>query len=98
EEDKKNIKELTEFILNCGDSKDSWGTDSFDIFLQKLTEDSLVLDAGCFEVIRRRNDKIYSFQAVDGGTIFKSDIDESGNYGARTGEEPKKIRGYYPSH
>lgn len=98
EEEKEKINYLTDFILNGGAEGETWNVDSFDVFLEKITEDSLVLDAGCFETVRRKNGEMYSFQAVDGGTIFKADIDEEGNYSARTGGEmPRKIKGYYPA-
>lgn len=98
EEEKKKIKYLTDFILNGGDLGDNWTSDNFDTFLQKLVDDSLTLDAACFEIGFRRNGAAYSYTAVDSSTIFKADIDEHGNYQARTGEAPKKLRGYYPSH
>jgi hypothetical protein len=94
--DKREIERLTNFILNGGESGDAWMTDNFDTFLQKIIDDSLVLDAASFEIGFRKNSSVYSYQAVDGGTIFKSHIDKFGTYQAKTGEQPRKIKGYFP--
>ena len=91
--DKKQIKFLTEFIINGGDEQNSWYADNFDAFLKKLVADALTLDAGAFEVVRNKKGLPVKYFAVDGGTIRLADSWDDEEYeGDRTEE-----RGYYPS-
>ena len=99
--DKQQVKYLTNFLLNGGDKKEGetlWGADTFTVFLRKIVEDSLTLDAATFEVVPNRGGDPSRYFAVDAGTIYQSHIDKSGNYEARTGVPPKEIKGYFPSH
>jgi hypothetical protein len=99
--DKKQVKYLTNFLLNGGDKKEGetlWGSDTFTVFLRKIVEDSLTLDAATAEIVPNRGGDPSRYFAVDAGTIYQAHIDKSGNYEARTGAKPKEIKGYYPSH
>jgi hypothetical protein len=92
--DKKQIKYITDFIINGGDEANSWYADNFDVFLKKMVEDSLTLDAGSFEIVRNKKGLPVKYFAVDGETMYKADsLDDEAYDGDRKDE-----RGYYPSH
>jgi len=101
--DKKQIDYITKFLLDGGDKSNAWSGDTFDMFLKKLTADSLTLDQGTFEVVRNRGGAPVEYLAVDGATMRMADsindddnsFNEQSNY---MGEPRKKIRGYYPSY
>lgn len=67
--DKKEIKRITDFVLNCGDDSNRWHGDTFDKFLKKIVEDALTLDQATFEVVRNRRGEPVEFLATDGGTF-----------------------------
>jgi hypothetical protein len=73
--DKTRIKEITTFIQNCGvpenfeDTPELKRRDSFEMFLRKITRDTLTFDQINFEIIPRKDGKPYAFQAVDAATI-----------------------------
>lgn len=102
--DKKQIKYLTDFLKNGGDENNAWYADNFDMFLKKIVEDSLVLDAGTFEVVRNRKGSPVKFFAVDGNTIRLADSYDDEAYGDRDEsddfyqQERQEERGYYPSY
>lgn len=103
-EDKKTINEITKFILNGGDAENSWNGDTFDMFLKKLTADSMTLDQGCFEVVRNRAGKPTQYLAVDGATIYLADTyddnlpnDDNGTNSQETQKRERK-NGYLPSY
>ncbi len=91
--DKQTIKYLTEFLLNGGDEDNAWYADNFDTFLRKVTEDTLILDAGTFEVVRNQKGLPVKYFAVDGETIRIADSYDDEDYDGDRDE----IRGYYPS-
>ena len=68
EQDNTQIQKLTEFILNCGSQNNSWGGDDFVSFIRKITQDSLVLDQMCFEIVRNYKGEPIEFIATDGAT------------------------------
>ena len=90
----KEIEVLTEFILNCGTNSNLWHGDDFDSFLRKKTEDDLVLDQGCFEVVRDKKGTPVEFFAVDGATMRIADSYD-GEHSKRNKAE--EINGYYPN-
>jgi len=94
--DKKNIEELTRFILNCGNEERAWGSDDFEVFIRKIVEDSLVLDQAVFEVVGSRGDimKPNHYFAVD-SSMFRF-ADSFGNEGNL--DNAVKIAGHYPSY
>ena len=94
DKDKREIEEITNFLLNGGDEDQKWRFDNFETFIRKLVDDSLSLDQGCFEIIPTRLGVPTQFYAVDSATFRLADSydDESNLEGAR------KINGYYPSY
>jgi hypothetical protein len=104
------IKEITDFILNCGDEDTNWSDEDFESWLRKSTWDSLVLDQDCSEIVYNRGGKPTSFYAVDAGTIRMAN--PKGGSGTRTpalyGKEGKgesgmgvtggMINGHLPTH
>jgi len=93
---------LTEFIMNCGNSFNSWVGDDFNSFLRKFVNDSMTLDQGVFEVVRDRVGRPVSFQASDGALFRKApdwnDKRYMGLYKNNIQDLPKKEKGYYPTH
>ena len=101
--DKVQIKYLTTFILNGGKEENAWNGDTFDMFLKKLTADTLTLDQGCFEVVRNRGGEPVEYLAVDGATFRMADSihDDDDTFDKEVdykGKPRKKIRGYLPSY
>jgi len=94
-QDEATIKYITDFIINCGTSSNSWHGDSFDTFLRKITRDSLELDQMTFEIVRNRKGKPEEFIATDGATFRLSDSYDDDEYKK---ESKVAINGYYPSY
>lgn len=73
--DKKVMKEIESFIINCGvpenfeDTPELKRRDNFETFLRKIARDSLSFDQVNFEVVPRNDGKPYAFHAVDAATI-----------------------------
>jgi len=73
--EEKRIKEIEQFIQNCGvpenfeDTPEMKRRDDFETFLRKITRDSLTFDQVNFEIVPRNDGKPYSFLAVDASTI-----------------------------
>lgn len=86
--EQKEIDELTEFVLNCGDKSNKWHEDDFDGFVRQFMEDSLALDQAVFEPVYARGGEIVEFFATDGGTYRL--IDER--------EDLPKVKGYNPKY
>ena len=92
--DKKEIEEITKFLLNGGDEDQKWRFDNFEVFIRKLIEDSLSLDQGCFEIVPTRIGVPTQFYAVDAATFRLADsYDDQSHI-----EDTPKINGYYPSY
>jgi hypothetical protein len=96
--DKREIDNLQQFILNCGqndvNNRWEWKYDAFETFVRKLIEDSLVLDQACFEIIPQRNFEPYAFVAVDSATFRIADsINDKNNI-----KDTAKVLGCYPSY
>lgn len=99
--DKAQIKYITSFLLNGGEKKkgeQNWSGDTFAVFLKKIIEDSLTMDAATAEIVPNRGGSPSKYFAVDSGTIYRSHVDKEGNYASRTGSPAKEIKGYFPSH
>lgn len=97
-QEQKEIDELTEFILECGDIENRWMSEDFGSFTQKFIDDSLALDQGCFEVVRGRVPKledIREFYSVDGATIRLADSFDNSN---TRFEQREAINGHFPSY
>lgn len=93
--DKKRAKYISDFLLNGGDFENSWTGDTFEMFLRKVTDDSLTLDAATFEVRRNRSGKPIEFFATDGATFRLADSYDDDEYVAQV---RKQQRGYFPSY
>lgn len=67
------IKELEQFILNCGRSERNQFSrvqrDDFEALLRKLVRDSLELDQVCCELVYDQAGLPYEFYAVDASTV-----------------------------
>lgn len=71
--EQKFIKELEQFVYNCGHSDpnphNNKKRDDFETFLKKIVRDSLMFDQICFEIVPDRRGQPYEFVAVDASTI-----------------------------
>jgi hypothetical protein len=93
-QDKKIIKQITDFVLKGGSASNAWHGDSFDDFLKKIVDDSLSLDQATFEVARNQAGEPTEYRAVDGATIrIASTIDDE----EEESDGDAKF-GYLPSH
>lgn len=73
--DPKFQQYIKELLLRPNRNNENWRT-----FIQKIVEDILVCDAGCFEKVRNKNGVIIELWHVDGATI-KPLYDEHGVVG-----------------
>lgn len=73
--DKARMKEIEQFMVNCGvpesfeDTPEVKRRENFETFLRKIARDSLTFDQVNFEVQPRQDGLPYAFQAVDAATI-----------------------------
>ena len=93
--DKKERKRLTDFLLKGGDNRHKWHGDNFEMFLKKIVDDSLTLDAGTFEVIRNNFGEPVKYLATDGATMAVAASFDDENY---KGVPKTKKFGYLPSY
>lgn len=105
-QDRQRIDEVTEFILNCGETQ-SWSRDNFETWLRKTTDDSLTFDQDNTEIIRNKNGSVHEFIAVDAMTMRIADSYSDSDYAAQRIkggnnaqplEKRTAIAGYYPSY
>lgn len=100
------IKELEQFILNCGRAeKNPYSRverDDFETFLRKIVRDTLTFDQTCFEIIPDRLGLPFEFYAIDASTIrFASDdryVGVNASYTQREGfipSVPARFTGLY---
>ncbi len=92
QEDK--IEYLIEFLLNGGSINNEWHSDSFDIFVSKLVNDSLIFDQATFEVGRDNTGVPTEFMAVDAATMRIADSYDDDEFV----RDEVKIKGYTPSY
>lgn len=88
------VDELYSFIMNCGATGNYWSQDSFDVWVNKIMGDSLILDQMTSEIVRNRRGVPVNFFATDGATYRIADSYEQDDY--TKGE--KQISGYTPSY
>lgn len=71
ESDKSKIRELQDFVINCGykDRKPKEEDVRFDEFLRRVVRDRLTYDQVGVEKVRDRDDNIVYFAPIDGSTI-----------------------------
>lgn len=90
----QKVSYLTEFLLSCGDVENFWHADTFDVFVRKIVNDSLVFDQATAEIVRNRAGRPCEFFAVDGATFRIADSYDD--------DDPQKkgeaIKGYTPSY
>lgn len=90
------IKELEQFILNCGRSERNPFSrvprDDFEMFLRKMVRDSLTLDQCCAEIVPDKVGLPYEFYALDASTVRIAADDRyvgiNSSYQNRTGFVP----------
>jgi hypothetical protein len=100
------IKELEQFILNCGRSERNPYSriqrDDFESFLRKIVRDSLTYDQLTFEIVPDRMGIPYEFYATDASTVRIASDDRyvgvNGTYTQREGfvpGVPARFQGLY---
>lgn len=100
------IKELEQFILNCGRSEKNpfsiYPRDDFETFLRKIVRDSLIFDQTCVEIIPDKYKIPFEFIAVDSSTIRIASDDRytgiNASYSQREGfipSVPARFAGLY---
>ena len=94
--DKKKIEWLTEFILNCGTTQNFWHADTFDVFANKIIDDSLTFDQATFEIVRNRKGEPIEFFATDGSTYRMADTYNDDEETIK--DKSKLVQGYGPSY
>lgn len=96
EKDRENMHNIAEFLINGGEDGNAWNGDTFDTFLKKIVEDSLVLDQATFEVVRNNFGQPIEFLATDGGTFRVADTYEQEKSENTLGRE--EVKGYLPKY
>lgn len=71
--DKLKIKELIQFIENCGNEVIDFEL-TFEQFIRQVIRDSLIYDQCCFEIVKNRVGEVTGFLPVDAATIKRSKI------------------------
>ena len=94
-QDQNTIDELSEFVLNCGNTQDKWYGDTFDSFLRKFVDDGLTIDQATFEVVQNRKGLPSQIIVTDGATYRVADT-----YNEPITRENRhlSVNGYLPSH
>ena len=93
-QEEQRIEDIIEFLLNCGSSENFWHGDSFDVFVSKILDDSLIYDQATAEIVRNKAGQIVEFFATDGATFRVAD---SYDDDMKSGKEIEE-KGYTPSH
>jgi len=70
--EKKQMKFIENFIMNCGRDSDNFNRPNFFDFTKMAIYDSLSLDQLNFEVVWARDKMPHSFYAVDAGTVRRT--------------------------
>jgi hypothetical protein len=94
-QDEARIEWITDFIINCGTTGNSWHGDTFGTFLRKIVRDSLELDQMTFEVVRNRKGIPQEFIATDAATFRLADSFDSDEYRR---SQRLEVNGYYPQY
>jgi hypothetical protein len=94
-EQETRVKELTEFVLNCGDNTNEWHGDNFASFTRKFITDSLELDQATAEVVRNRGGEVCEFIATDAATYRIADTHNDEKNGSTRLQKGAK-NGYLP--
>jgi hypothetical protein len=94
----KKIKEIEDFVLNCGSANNHFHESDFEDYLRQTTFASLILDNDCTEIVRARNGKPLAFIAIDGATIYRAISEAEAESNNQTDILGEKVDGFYPSH
>lgn len=100
-QEEQRIEELTEFLISCGSTDNFWHADTFDVFIKKILNDSLIFDQATFEVVYDRSGVPCEFFATDAATHRIADTysqDDLGRNPQRSTaiDKSKQIKGYSP--
>ena len=109
-DDAKVVEEIAGFISSCGKERKKWGKDTFEVFLRKIVEDSLIYDQATFEIVRKASMKgkegkeIIEFFATDGSTYLLLTHKEQEEFPEVDGFKPvylqkvfqEKVAAFYP--
>lgn len=92
--EERMIKELEQFIWNCGVDAENhkFNRDNFDIWLKKITRDSLVYDAACSEILPTRRGSIYEFHAIDAATVRQASVIDNKVHNEAEEENPVYVQ------
>jgi hypothetical protein len=104
--DKRQARDIAEFIQNAGTLNNKWSRDDFETFFRKTTHDSFTFDVMTYEIVRSRKGYsdmarfgksagIVEYFATDGATYRLADVGSQYKDGGIKGE---KINGYFPSY
>lgn len=93
-QEENRIEDIITFLLSCGNTENFWHADTFDVFVSKIVQDSLVLDQATFECVRNRGGDLIEYFATDGATFRVADSYDDDM--RRTKEV--EVKGYTPSH
>lgn len=96
--EEERIEDITEFMINCGNSSNVWEGDTFETFTSKIIDDSLTLDQASFELNRNRKGELCGFFATDGATYRLADTYGSDDDDEEKESTKKRIKGFLPSY
>lgn len=101
-EELREIERITDFILNCGEGN-VWDNDDFETFIRKIVDDSLTYDQMTFEIVRRKNGRLFEFFATDASTYRIADSYNDEEYlktykNSYQGNLRKKEKNYFPNY
>lgn len=85
------VRFLTAFMINTG-MDDNLGRDDMDTFVRKFVRDSLTFDQSCFEKVRTRGGRPFSFHMVPSDTIRTATPKQLRGTPPRLNEVKKEIR------
>ncbi len=68
-EDRKWIAQMESLIMRTGVTNNPRGRDNFEVFLRKITWDSLTYDQSCIEIVSNRKGQPAEWYAVDASTF-----------------------------
>ena len=74
--DQKYMRELERMMMVSGTTSGTDGRDTMEIFLRKLSRDSLIFDAAPYEIVPGRDGKPAAWYAIDATTIRFADTRE----------------------
>jgi len=73
--EQKKMEEYSQWFTTCGDPRLSYDN-RFELFVRKITRDSLIFDQATFEIVKTRGGKLAGLVAVDASTIRRAALTE----------------------